>query len=114
MRAWVAAIPPPDAVIHADLHLWNICFADDGSIVGVFDLDYAGIDSAATEFLYVHAFGSRFVATALDAYGPIEVEAVWRAHVREALGHLFWHGPGTERHESIVAWVSAVLERLAL
>lgn len=112
VRPWLADIPAPDAVIHADLHFWNLCLADDGSIVGVFDLDYSGIDCAATEFLYVHSLGPRFVATALGAYGDINLEDVRRAHVREALGHLYWHPPGNERHASIVGWVTAALECL--
>lgn len=37
VRTWLADIPAPDAVIHADLHFWNLCLNDDGSIVGVFD-----------------------------------------------------------------------------
>jgi hypothetical protein len=72
--------------------------------------DYATVP---TEFLYVESLGSRFMATALDAYGPISADEVRRAHVRVALGHLIWHPPGTPRHESIVSWVSAALERAA-
>lgn len=112
VRPWLADVPPPDAVIHADLHFWNLCLADDGTIVGVFDLDDSGIDCAATEFLYVHSLGPRFVATALAAYGDINLEDVRRAHVRQALDHLYWHPPGTERHDAIVGWVSAALECL--
>jgi hypothetical protein len=111
-RGWLAAIPSPDAVIHGDLHFFNMCLAEDGSIIGVFDLGDAGIDAAATELLYVHSLGSRFVAIALDAYGAIDIEAVRRAHLRTALGHLIWHGPGTPRHPSIVAWITAAFERL--
>ena len=111
-RAWLAAIPPPDAVIHADLHFFNMCLARDGAIIGVFDLGDAGLDAAATELLYLHSLGSRFVAIALDAYGAIDLEAVRRAHLRTALDHLIWHGPGTPRHASIVAWVTIALERL--
>jgi hypothetical protein len=111
-RSWLADIPAPDAVIHADLHFWNLCLGDDGSIVGVFDLDDSGIDAAATEYLYVHSLGPRFVATAVAASDDINLEDVQRAHIRAALGHLYWHPHGTERHDSIVGWVSAVLERL--
>lgn len=111
-RPWLAALPPPDAVIHADLHFYNMCCAEDGSITGVFDLDGAGIDAAATELLYVYSLGRRFADVALDAYGPIDLDDVHRAHVRIALDHLNWHGPGTERHAAIVDWVTAVLERL--
>jgi hypothetical protein len=113
VRAWLGAIPPPDTIIHADLHFYNMCCSDDGSIVGVFDLDYTGVDAAATELLYVHSLGPRFVAIALDAYGAIDMDDVRQAHLRTALGHLLWHGPGTERHASIVGWVTAVFERLA-
>ena len=110
----MAALPPADALIHGDLHFWNMCFAEDGAIVGVFDLDGVGLDAAATELLYVHSLGSRFVATALAAYGgPIDLEDVRRAHIRSALDHLITFGPGTERHASVVAWVTAALERLA-
>jgi aminoglycoside phosphotransferase (APT) family kinase protein len=111
-RAWLAAIPAPDAVIHADLHFFNMCLAEDGSIVGVFDLGDAGLDAAATELMYVHSLGSRFAALALEATGAIDVEAVRRAHLRAALDHIVGHGPGTPRHESIVAWATAAFERL--
>jgi hypothetical protein len=83
-RTWLAALPPPDAVIHADLHLWNLCFADDGSIVGVFDVGDAGIDAAAQELSLAHSLASRFGAIAIDAYGPIDLEHVRRAHKRSA------------------------------
>src|SRR5262249_13871557 len=85
--AWLAAIPPPDTVIHGDLHFFNMCLARDGAILGVFDLGDAGIDAAATELLYIHSLGSRFAAIALDAYGPIDRDAVQRAHLRTALDH---------------------------
>ena len=111
-REWLAAVPPPDAVIHSDLHFFNMCTADDGTIIGLFDFGDSGLDAAATELLYVHSLGSRFVATVVDAYGPIDLEHVRRAHLRAALEHLIWHGPGTPRHESIVGWVSAAFERL--
>jgi hypothetical protein len=112
MRPWLAALPPPDAVIHGDLHFFNMCTAADGTITGVFDFGDAGIDEAATELLYVHSLGPQFVARVVEAYGDIDLEAVRRAHARVALGHLIWHPPGDERHPHIVAWVTAVLERL--
>lgn len=113
LRSWLAAIPPLDAVIHGDLHFFNMCLDDDGAIIGVFDVGDAGLDAAATELLYIHSLGSRFAAIALDAYGTVDVEAVERAHLRSALDHLIWHPPGTPRHASIVTWASAAFERLA-
>jgi aminoglycoside phosphotransferase (APT) family kinase protein len=112
-RRWLAAIPPIDAVIHADLHFFNMCVDDDGSITGVFDLGDAGLDASATELMYVHSLGSRFAAIALEANPGIDVEDVRRAHLRTALDHLIWHGPGTPRHAGIVGWATAVFERLA-
>jgi len=112
-RAWLTAIPQADAVIHGDLHFHNMVLAEDGTITGVFDLGDSGLDAAATELLYAPSLGSRFLAIALDAYGAIDVEAVSRAHLRTALDHLIWHGPGTPRHASIVEWITAALERLA-
>jgi len=112
VRPWLAALPPPDAVIHSDLHFFNMCVAEDGTITGVFDFGDSGIDAAATELLYIHSLGPQFVARVLEAYGDIDLEEVRRAHARVALDHLTWHGPGTERHPQIVAWVTAVLERL--
>jgi aminoglycoside phosphotransferase (APT) family kinase protein len=111
-RSWLAAIPPVDAVIHGDLHFFNMCIDDAGSITGVFDLGDAGLDAAATELLYVHSLGSRFAAIVLEANCEIDIDDVRRAHVRTALDHLIWHGPGTPRHASVVAWAEATLERL--
>ncbi|HET9622957.1 MAG TPA: phosphotransferase [Kofleriaceae bacterium] len=113
LRPWLAALPPIDAVIHGDLHFFNMCLADDGEIIGVFDVGDAGLDAAATELLYIHSLGARFAAIALDAYGPIDREAVERAHLRTALDHLIWHPPGTPRHASIVVWATAAFERMA-
>lgn len=113
LRTWLTTLPPPDAVIHADLHLWNICCADDGSIVGVFDFGDAGIDAAAQELSLADSLSSRFGAIAIDAYGPVDLEHVRRAHLRCALEHMIDHPPGAERHESIVAWATVAFERLA-
>lgn len=112
-RVWLAAIAPPDALIHADLHFHNLCTDDGGTITGVFDLGDAGIDAAATELLYVHSLGSRFAAISVAACGEVDLEEVRRAHLRVALGHLLWHGPGTPRHASIVRWLTTAFERLA-
>jgi aminoglycoside phosphotransferase len=111
-RSWLEALPPPDAVIHGDLHFFNMVTADDGTITGVFDFGDAGVDSAPTELLYVHSLGPQFVAQVVEAYGETDLDEVRRAHARVALGHLIWHPPGTERHPQIVAWIAAVLERL--
>ena len=113
MRRWLETMPPPDAVIHGDLHFFNMCAADDGTICGIFDFGDCGIDAAATELLYIHSLGRQFAARVLAAYGEIDEDDVHRAHARIALDHLIWHGPGSERHPRIVGWVTAVLERLA-
>jgi hypothetical protein len=110
-RAWLEAVPPPDAVIHSDLHFFNLCVDTSGAIVGLFDFGDSGIDAAATELLYIHSLGAEFTQRVLDAYGPIDVDDVRRAHVRTALDHFIWHGPGTVRHDQIVEWATAVLER---
>ena len=57
-----------------------MCVGDDGTITGLFDLSDAGIDAAAQELSHLHSLGSRFAAIALNAYGPIDVEDVVRAH----------------------------------
>ena len=112
-RAWLAKLPPPNVVIHGDLHFFNMFAAPDGTITGVLDVDEAGLDDAAGEFLYVHSLGAEFVERAIAAYGTVDMEAVRRAHLRTALDHLIWFGPGTERHPKIVAWVTDALEKLA-
>lgn len=111
-RAWLAAIAPPDAVIHGDLHFHNMCVAPDGAITGVFDVGDTGLDDPAIELMYVDSLGAHFAAAALRAYGTIDRDAVHRAHVRTALEHIVYHGPGTPRHASVVAWASAALEHL--
>jgi hypothetical protein len=111
-RDWLVAIPQADSVIHADLHFFNLCVAADGTITGVFDVSDAGIDAAAQELSMLHSLGSRFVRIALDAYGPMELADVRRAHLRNALDHVLSHGPGTPRHASIIAWASAAFEKL--
>jgi len=111
-RDWLVALPPPDAVIHADLHFFNFCVAPDGSITGVFDLGDAGIDTAAQDLSHVYSLGSRFAAIAFEAYGPVDVEHVRRAHLRSALDHVLSHGPGTPRHAGIIEWTTAAFERL--
>jgi len=111
-RAWLEAVPAPDALIHGDLHFFNLCCAEDGTIIGVFDLGHAGIDATATELLYVHSLGRAFVELAIDAYGPVDLRDVARAHVRIALDHLEWHGPGTPRHDAIIEWISTALDEL--
>ena len=113
VRDWLVAIPPPDAVIHGDLHFHNMCVDDSGTIIGVFDLGDAGRDASATEMLYVHSLGAEFAARAIAAYNDrILLEDVHRAHLRAALGHVLDHGPGTPRHASIIAWTRAAFDRL--
>jgi hypothetical protein len=111
-RAWLVAPPVPSAIIHGDLHFSNMCLADDGAIVGVFDLDDSAADAAETDLQYVHSLGPRFVARALAAYGAHDRRAVERAHLRTAIGHLLWHGPQSERRASIVDWIGAAVEHL--
>ncbi|HEX4454767.1 MAG TPA: phosphotransferase [Kofleriaceae bacterium] len=110
-RAWLEALPAADAAIHSDLHFFNLCVDANGTITGLFDFGDSGIDAAATELLYVHSLGADFTQCVLDAYGPIDLDDVRRAHVRTALDHLIWHGPGTQRHAEVVEWATAVLER---
>jgi len=111
---WLAVPPPATAVIHGDLHFHNLCLADDGTISGVFDLDDAGLDAAEADFQYVHSLGPRFVAIVVHAYGrPLDMAAIRRAHLYTAIAHILWHGPGTPRHASIVAWITAAIEALA-
>ena len=111
---WLSVPPPATAVIHGDLHFHNLCLADDGTISGVFDLDEAGVDAAETDFQYVHSLGPDFVAIAVRAYGrTLDMEAIRHAHLYSAITHILWHGPGTPRHASIVAWITAAIEALA-
>jgi aminoglycoside phosphotransferase (APT) family kinase protein len=112
-RDWLVELPPINAVIHSDLHFFNMCTSPAGDITGVFDLGDSGIDTAETELLYAHSLGSQFLRTALDAYGqPLDEKRIIHAHLRTALDHIVFHGPGTERHESIVAWATAAFELL--
>jgi len=109
---WLRERPPATGVIHADLHVHNMCLADGGAISGVFDVGDAGLDAAETELHYAHSLGSRFVAVALRAYGrPLDGDAIRRAHALTALGHLLWHGPGKPRHALIVGWITAIHRR---
>lgn len=112
LREWLVRLPPVDAVIHADLHFFNMCCDASGAIVGVFDVGDAGIDAAATELLYVHSLGAEFLATVLDAYGEVNLDDVRHAHLRVVLDHVLTHGPGTPRHESITRWATAAFEAL--
>lgn len=111
-RAWIAAVPPADAVIHGDLHFHNLCAAADGTITGVWDLGGAGHDAAASELLYVASLGREFAACVTAAYGVVDHDAIDRAHLRAALGHVLYHQPGMPRHDDVVAWATAVLEAL--
>ncbi len=110
-RRWLAELPPVNAVIHGDLHFFNMCAHPDGQIAGVFDVDDAGLDAAETELLYAHSMGSRFVELVVAAYGPVDLAAVWRAHLRTALDHVLLYGPDHPRHPRIIEWASAVFER---
>ncbi len=112
-RAWIAEGPPVTTVIHGDLHFHNMCLAEDGSIIGVFDIGDAHVDGAESEFHYVHSLGPRFVEIALAAYGsPLDEVAIRRAHVRTALGHLLFVPPDSPRWPAMVGWNTAVLTHL--
>ena len=112
---WLAATPPATAVIHGDLHFHNLCLSADGTITGVFDLGDAGGDAPEADLQYAHSLGPRFVAVAVHAYRrPLDMNAIRRAHLRTALTHILWHGPGTPRHRSIVAWIEAAFAALAI
>jgi hypothetical protein len=112
---WLAATPPATTVIHGDLHFHNLCLAGDGTITGVFDVGDAGTDAPEADLQYAHSLGPRFVAVAVHAYrGPLDMAAIRRAHLRTALTHLLWHGPGTPRRRSIVAWIEAAFDALAI
>jgi aminoglycoside phosphotransferase (APT) family kinase protein len=110
---WLADAPAATAVIHGDLHFHNLCIAADGEITGVFDVGDAGRDRAETDFHYAHSLGPRFVAIATRAYGrPLDDAAIRRAHLRTALTHILWNGPGTPRHPTILAWIAATFDSL--
>lgn len=112
-KRWIAEPPPITVVVHGDLHFHNMCLAADGTITGVFDIGDAHLDGPATELLYVHSLGPRFVAGVLAGYGaPVDLELVKRAHVRVAIDHLQFISPSAERYPSIVGWITAVIDRL--
>lgn len=111
-RDWIAAVAAPDAVIHGDLHFHNMCTDAGGTITGVWDLGGAGHDTAMNELLYIGSLGREFAACVIAAYGSVDRDAIDRAHVRVALGHVLDHRPGMPRHDAVVAWAEAVLEAL--
>lgn len=112
-RTWIAEGPPNSVVVHGDLHFHNMCLGEDGSIIGVFDIGDAHVDGPESELHYVHSLGPRFVEIAMAAYGaPLDAEAIRRAHVRTALGHLEWVARDSPRYPSILSWVTAVIARL--
>lgn len=112
-RAWLADLPPVDALVHADLHFHNLCTAPDGTIAGLWDFGGVGLDAHATELHYAPSLGRQFVERAIAAYGPVDREAIDRAHLRTALDHVLYHGPDKPRHAHVVAWTTAVLDSLA-
>lgn len=110
---WLDATPAATGVIHGDLHFHNLCTAEDGTITGVFDVGDAGADAAEADLQYVHSLGPRFVEIAVAAHGaPLDPAAIRRAHLRTALTHILWHGPGTPRHRTIVGWIEATFDVL--
>lgn len=112
-RSWIAKTPEPSCIVHGDLHFHNMCLADDGSIIGVFDIGDAHADGPESEFHYVHSLGPRFVELALEAYGaPLDVEHIRRAHVRTALGHLLFIDESSPRWPAMLSWNTAVLTHL--
>lgn len=105
--------PGADVVVHGDLHFHNMVLAEDGRILGVFDVGDAGIAHAASELQYAHSLGPRFVEHALRAYSrcraPVDEEEVLCAHLRSALGHLLWFPPESPRHKGILRWIEGAL-----
>ncbi|MGE0401428.1 MAG: phosphotransferase [Kofleriaceae bacterium] len=111
--AWLAEVPPPSCVVHGDLHFHNMCLAEDGSIIGVFDIGDAHLDAPESEFHYVHSLGPRFVEIAMAAYGaPLDEGQIRRAHARTALGHLVFVAEDSPRWPAMLAWNTAVLRHL--
>lgn len=113
-RAWLEAPTPLDVVVHGDLHFHNLALAESGEISGVFDLDAAAVSTRWTDLQYASGLGPRFLRRATEAYAAtsgvvVDDEAVRRAHLLVALGHLRWHLPGRPRHHRVVAWVEAAL-----
>lgn len=102
----------PTVVGHNDLHFHNMVLSPDGDIVGLFDLGDAHLAPPVTEFRYVHSLGPEFASRAIAAYGPIDEAEIRREHARVAICHLIWFPRETERHASILAWVTATLRHL--
>jgi hypothetical protein len=74
--------PCTGALIHADLHLWNLCFADDGC---------AGTELGALARCAVRRYrrSTRMVQSTLGTCDAL--------HLRCALDHMIDHPPGTGR-----------------
>jgi aminoglycoside phosphotransferase (APT) family kinase protein len=112
LRSWITERATPRVAIHGDLHFHNMVLSPEGDIIGVFDFGDAHLDSPEQDFHYAHSLGPRFLSLAMEAYGPLDEAHIRRAHLRTALEHFQYHGPGTPRHESIIAWVKAALVSL--
>lgn len=100
---------PPDAVIHGELKLANIYVSDD-AIVGVANLETAGVAYAATELGHTYWLGSRFASLALAAYGEVDVTGTRLAFLRQLLTGLVKNAPRTALHAAYVEWASAAFE----
>jgi hypothetical protein len=109
VRDWLASAPAIDAVVHGNLRLASLCASGSGCVVGVFDLDEAGLDEAAGELRYAHSLGSRFAGIAASA-AKLELGAVVRVHLRCVLAHVVRHGPKSPKRGSIIDWASAAFE----
>lgn len=117
VRDWDTLRPSEPCALHFDPHLGNLLADAEGRLTGIIDLDSVALGDPLEDLRYLHSYGLRYAARAMDGYdlassASLDRARVGRFHVRSAFEEFAWVTPESPRFPHIVGWARAAAEAL--
>jgi hypothetical protein len=119
IRRWFAALPPDLAFCHRDIQAYNFTIDQKtGALLGLFDIEDAGVDHRAEDLKYLPSYGMTFTSLALEVYNQaaktkVTMEEVGYFHILSALEHFLFISRERPRWPGIVDWSLAAIEKFS-
>jgi Ser/Thr protein kinase RdoA (MazF antagonist) len=117
IKRWFAALPLDLVFCHRDIQAYNFTIdKNTGALLGLFDIEDAGIEHRAEDLKYLPSYGMTFTSLALQAYNQaaktnVTMEEVGYFHTLSALEHFLFISRERTRWPQIVDWSLAAIEK---